>query len=224
MQRIEWKRYGRAMWPIFALTFFLNACAFFPQSAQPSLPSAGETIVVYGGFGFLDKRAQPKLAQILDRQTGAAATDGPILALVGRDAAVSRLLPGISDHPVIGDDDAFAQAVAEQSGTAVSQVSGLTIKDRMAGRTVLVLSLIAGLEQDYELESVSDAGLVYRRVIITTVSAVLSRPASGEVLLVGDATTILEIKSGQPNAEDIEPALRAYADVLPRAVEALVAN
>ncbi len=195
----------------------LAACEAPRQVAAPpatALPPAEDAVVVYGGMGYLDKRAQP----LLDRLIYGRGDGGPApFVLEIRNHVVGRpLAAAISVHPVVDDADDFARLVADKNAVDPAAIRGQTLADEIAGSKVYVLSLVAGLEFDFQVPSATTMASFTRNGSLVTMTALLARPGSGEIVLASQASTAIVASEGERPALD-----RAYADAARRAVDNL---
>ncbi len=179
-----------------------------------TLPPASDAVVVYGGIGYLDRRAQPAL----DRLVYGRADGGPApFVLAIRDHVVGRpLAPAVSVHPVVDDPEAFARLVADRGAVDPAAIRGRALADEIGGSRVYVLSLVAGLELDFQVPSATTPASFARHGSLVTMTALLARPGSGEIVLASQATTAVVVAGAAP------PTLeQAYVDAARRAVDGL---
>jgi hypothetical protein len=194
----------------------LAACAT-PREVLPpvvTLPPATNAVIVYGGIGYLDKRAQPALDQLIYGQSDGG--PAPFVLDIRRHVVGRPLAPALSVHPVVDDPDAFAALVADKNALDPAAIRGQALADEIAGSRVYVLSLVAGLEFDFQVPSATTMASFVRGGSLVTMSAILARPGSGEIVLASQATTEIEVLPGEP------PRIaEAYADAARRAVDNL---
>lgn len=211
-------------WLIVFAALFQAGCASSISGTSAVVPDAqrADVITVYGGLGFLDARGQPALAEMLG-PGGGSGDDIPLVGRMVRDNARGTRLTALSDYPLVMSDEAFAEALASKLQIQPAEVTGLALQDEVAGSSIAVLSLIGGLEQDYDLIQNAGGQQIVQRVALVTVTAVLSRPASGEILLTRDATTLVNDRGGERASERLNRLAEAYADAADRALTAISA-
>lgn len=203
----------------------LAGCASGPRSGghlpPTPQPPAADAIVVYGGFGFLNGDAQPMLAAMV-RHLQAGETRGvPAVAREITPLVEGLVLQGVSREPVVTSKQQFEAIAARRLGIPPEQVGGLELKDQVEGTDIILLTLLGGLEADATFPLDPQIG-GYRGATLATVTAVLSRPVSGEVLLAADASTLidqlLDSRGGQAErlAEAYVEAARGARDALLR--------
>ena len=149
----------------------LTACA---GTGGGTLSTRDEAVIVYGGFGLVDKRAQPVLETLLfDPPAGMQP-----LGVDARSLAVGRSFDRFSKSPVIGDANAFQAALG-------ATVPDGDLPDQIDATDILVLSLFGTVELGFDVDRGSG---VQDGIAFASVSAVISRAGSGEILAVSDAT------------------------------------
>ncbi len=207
---------------VFTLGFFLFGCSSLDLNGGLTEEQKAGTIIVYGGLGFLHQNAQPSLAEMLRiRQDDEESV--PLVGRMVRDKVKGQQLERVSNYPIVLSDEEFATALASKQDIEANQVLGSTIRDEVAGSSIYVVSLIGGLEQDYDLIQNAGGQRIVQRIALVTVTAVLSKPASGEILLTRDATTQINDRSGEEASERLSRLADAYADAAGRALETLTA-
>lgn len=150
------------------LLLIMTAC-----TSGETLSTRDEAVIVYGGFGLVDKRAQPMLETLLfDLPTGMQS-----LGIDARAIAVGRTFDRFSRQPVIGDANAFQAAL----GAAVPDGE---LPDQIDATDILVLSFFGTTELAYY-----DAPGQYGATIVS-VSVVISRAGSGDLLMARTATSV----------------------------------
>lgn len=178
-----------------------------------SLPPADDTVIVYGGIAYVDKRAQPLMDEIL---YGRGGQPSEMVLGLQRQIVGKKIADGFSTWPVVDDPEELRAIVADKNALDVNAVRGQALENELAGSKILVLSLIGGLEFDFNVPKATTLGNLVDRVSLVTVSAVLSRPGTGEILLSTQATTQRLARGG--TTEDLGDL---YLDAGRRAVDNL---
>jgi len=186
---------------------------FLGPTSPSRLPPADDTVIVYGGIAYVDKRAQPLLDEIL---YGRGGQPSEMVLQLQRHIVGKKIADGFSTWPVVDDPEALRDLVADKNALDVNAVRGKALENELAGSKILVLNLIGGLEFDFNVPKATTLGNLVDRVSLVTVSAVLSRPGSGEIVLSTQATTQRLARGG--TTEDLSDL---YLDAGRRAVDNL---
>lgn len=167
-----------------------------------TLSTRDEAVIVYGGFGLVDKRAQPELNTLLfDPPAGTQS-----LGIDARSLAIGRSFDRFSLRPVIGDAEAFRAAL----GTVVPDGE---LPDQIDATDILVLSLFGTTELAY-LYAPGEWGAAF-----VSVSAVISRAGSGEILMVRDATGVEYFSADAASWQDSADRRRFFASLYAQKAE-----
>lgn len=207
--------WGHAYAVLLPVLLILVACSGSqPLGTGPEPPvDTTDTLVLWGGFGYLDRRAQPQLDKLLF-ESGRDESLGIML----RDEVAGRvLLPAWSAHPVVADEASYDVFMQGRRGPGPRSADEFHA-DTAGGVKLLALSVIGTLEFVARIPRATTAGQLYQDGWVVTVAATLSRPGSGEVLATRTATTQrLEI-GGEAKAADLR---QDYATTARRALQEL---
>lgn len=190
---------------------------------EPVIFDSKDLIIFYGGIGYLNKPAQPALADIIETRAGP--TDKTPLA-----TAAYRLVDGkshnLSAYPLVTGEASLKAALSQSLGVSADQISGETIAAQLQDETNLVLSFIGSFEAYVPLVKNTSKGSFAEKHYITSVTAVLSQAGSGRIVLAAPALSELLVretytKGKDPRRVTLRRFAKAYEGAIDQAMQRL---
>lgn len=193
--------------------------------APPAVFDPDDLIIFYGGVGYLNKQAQPALAEIIETQTGGKSGGATSLAMSAFQLVDGRA-HSLSSYPVVTGDPSLKVALSESLAISKDQIDGATIAGQLADETNLVLSVIGAFEAYVPLVKETSQGAFAEKHYITSVTAILSQAGTGRVLLAAPALSEMVVREehksgGETRAVYLNRFAKAYEAAVKDAVDSL---